>query len=1114
MRATTKDRGELANALTRMDEASVCTIHSFCQQMLQEHAFESGEAFEASFEFDEQQMLETIVEDFWRRRFYGESPAFVEVVNALWTTPRGLLDQVRACVSVPNSEIRPSLDPQSLTRSRDQFLGSLRQLPRRWAEQRAEVCEILTNHKGLRRTQDTYKEPERVAELIGVMDALAEGDFQDYRLPVGFDYFTRAEITKKPLKKHAPPEHPFFDYCQELAERSQALCGDIRILVLREAVDYLQAELQRRKRDLNVLSYDDLLTRLHSALSEDRTGALKTAIRRRFPVALIDEFQDTDPLQYEIFRGLYTGCKGLGLFMIGDPKQAIYSFRGADVFTYIGARRATPDRFTLSRNWRSAEGLVRGINAVFEGSRGRAFVFDEDIPFTGAVAAGKADAAPLTIDGRQPEALQVWCLDKGSARFLNKKTAVASLLPACAAEISRLIALGSAGRARIGAAPLKAEDIAVLVRSRYEAEEVQTELRRLRIASVFISQESVYATEEALELIQVLRAMAEPGDEARLRGALCTRMLGLNAEDLFRMQHDEEEWEQCLQRFQGYRDIWLKRGFMAMFQHLLVEAGVIERVLGASDGERRMTNLRHLGELLQAASQVHPGIEELLKWLTRAMRLADGNNEDQQLRLETDEKLVKVVTVHKSKGLQYPIVFLPFAWTGRRMLQPRPPLAYHEQGGTGRVIDLGTDQLAQAHRLAETERLAEDVRLLYVALTRAEHLCYLPFAPVSFKHNGKRSGLPDSALGWLLYQDAAAGNGDVEQLAETVLEMDDDGLQRPWRQLAETSAGSLLVTPVPTEPGNTLTPEPLDTARAGAARTFAGPVPVTWEVTSYSRLSAGRHFLPPAVDLDLLGESERDDDASHPRGDHEPRSVFSFPRGREAGNLIHGLMERLDFPSADGEALAAEVDRQLQHYGFEREWQSVVETLVGKILDTRLGDENGFCLRDVQATKRLIELEFHFRVDSLEAGPLNQFLRDYWRAGAPPAPLDFDRVQGFMTGFIDLIVEQRGRYYVIDYKSNHLGNRPSDYGRDALARAMLEHRYDLQYLIYVVALHRYLRYRVPDYDYDSHFGGVFYLFVRGMEGASGSRNGVFRDRPASLALEALDNLLLNQDEEI
>jgi exodeoxyribonuclease V beta subunit len=191
----------------------------------------------------------------------------------------------------------------------------------------------------------------------------------------------------------------------------------------------------------------------------------------------------------------------------------------------------------------------------------------------------------------------------------------------------------------------------------------------------------------------------------------------------------------------------------------------------------------------------------------------------------------------------------------------------------------------------------------------------------------------------------------------------------------------------------------------------------------------------------------------------------------------------------------------------------VVETLVGKILDTRLGDENGFCLRDVRATNRLIELEFHFRVDSLEAGPLNRFLRDYWGAGAPPAPLDFDRVKGFMTGFIDLIVEQSGRYYVIDYKSNHLGNSASDYGCDALARAMLEHRYDLQYLIYVVALHRYLRYRVPDYDYDSHFGGVFYLFVRGMEGASDSQNGVFRDRPARLALEALDSLLLNRDEE-
>ena len=1104
---------ELANALTRMDEASVCTIHSFCQQMLQEHAFESGEPFEASFEFDEQQMLETVIEDFWRQRFYGESAAFTEVVNDLWATPRELLAQVRDCTRIPDSEIRPALAPQELEQARGRFLSSLGQLPGRWAEHRAQVCEILRNHKGLRRTQQRYK-PEQVEELIDRMDELARQDYQGYLLPAAFAHFTRDGIMHDPLKKHAPPEHPFFDYCQELSDSSRAQCRGIRIGVLREAIEYLHRELRRRKRDLNALSYDDLLTRLQAALDRDRTGSLKAAIRRRYPIALIDEFQDTDPLQYRIFRCLYEGRKGLGLFMIGDPKQAIYSFRGADVFTYIEARRATARRFSLSRNWRSAQGLVRAVNAIFQGSGGRSFVYERDIPFIPAEAAGKADAAPLTIDGRRPGALQVWYLDKGGGKALARNAATAAILPACAAEISRLISLGSSGRAQIGDSPLRAEDIAVLVRSRYEAEEVQAELRGLRIASVFISQESVYASEEALELIRVLRALAEPGDEARLRGALCTRMLGLTAEDLLRMQGGEDEWERWLQRFEGYRDIWLKRGFMAMFQRLLMEAGVVDRILASANGERRMTNLRHLGELLQEAGQIHPGIEELLQWLIRSIRLADGNNEDQQLRLETDEQLVKVVTIHKSKGLQYPVVFLPFAWTGRRKLQASPPLAYHEQGGTRRIVDLGTERLAEAHRLAETERLAEDVRLLYVALTRAQHLCYLPFAPVSSNRGGNtRTGLPESGLGWLLYQDETAPKENVEELAERVSQMDDDALQRPWHALAETGAGALLVTPVPAEPGDILTPASAARPRPGAARVFTGPMADTWKLTSYSRLSAGRHYLPQAADLDLLGESETGGDRDRPGDDGEQRSVFSFPRGREAGNLIHGLMERLDFPAARGAALAAEVERQLQRYGFESAWQGVIETLVGRILDTPLGDQNGFRLREVPAARRLTELEFHFRIDALEADALNRFLLDYRTVDEPPLPLEFDPVKGYMAGFIDLVVEQDGRYYVIDYKSNHLGNHASDYGADALAKAMLEHRYDLQYLIYLVALHRYLRCRLPGYDYDRHFGGVFYLFVRGMEGAAGSRNGVYRDRPARTILEALDALFLNGSEE-
>lgn len=1081
----------LRDQLTLMDQAAIFTIHGFCKRMLQEHAFASGALFDMEFITSQGELLKGIIEDFWRRGFYGMDEKRASWIMKQWSMPHELLGNISGYLNKGELAILPHLPAgweEGLERS---FMEAFSLCRDAWQTGREDIQEILYQDQGLSRAEKTYRK-DRVDGAVAAWEVFLEHPHMP-DLPPLFELFTSGKLATSLKKNAVTPVHVFFDHGQTLKDVSERWQRQLRIQVLADAMEFCRRELVRRKHLQNVMSFDDLLSMLHDALHKPSGDALANGIGRQYPVALIDEFQDTDALQYAIFRRIYHGRDGCGLFLIGDPKQAIYSFRGADIFAYMRARHdaGKADRYTLKTNWRSTTPMVAAVNAVFDVDHAP-FIYDEDIPFHRAHASGRADRDVLRIDGRQLPALCVWNLPLSDENQyqggIKKEWARKELARACASEIAMLLDKGTCGAALMGETPLVARDIAVLVRNGAQASLVQEALREVSIASAVISRESIFATGEADELGAVLAAVAEPGSERLIRAALCTELLGIRGNDLDAMSSDEIRWEQRLQQFHSYNDLWRQHGFMLMFHSVLHEQGIPRRLLAQADGDRRLTNLLQLGELLQAASQGQHGMEGLLHWFREQRSSSDGNDEEQQLRLESDEALVKIVTIHKSKGLEYPVVFLPYLWDARP-LKSGEPLLFHD--GQGRqLLDLGSDDYPDHSSAAAREILAEELRLLYVALTRAKYRCVIGW--------GKMKDAEHSGLAYLLYPPRHPGE------PSSMSGMDGMAVRAPLERLALQHPEAIEIVAAPSGADHTDMPEKIENDEL-SARIFSGHIERDWHISSYTSLASGR-----------LQIHDADHDEGPVSGGTEkevPAGIFAFPRGAQAGSFLHAVFERLDFPRARGAVLTAEISRQLMRHGYDQEWLPVLESMVGHVLDARLDDNNTLRLRDIERSGKRVEMEFHYPLAPLAAERLEGLLHEFAVYESDTPALNFKPTRGMMTGFIDLVIEHRGRFYIVDYKSNHLGDRPEDYALAHLERAMIEHRYDLQYLIYSVALHRYLARRIHDYDYERHFGGVYYLFVRGICAQGDQRHGIHHARPARQLIESLDRLFSGRLEE-
>ena len=1061
----------LLAAERQMDEAGIFTIHGFCQRMLNLNAFESGMLFEQQLIEDEQPLRRRAAADFWRRHCYPLPLPVARVVRQLWRGPDQLLHELSPWLGgeAPKLKSAPAED-ETIIQRHETIIAQIDAIKQAWLSA-GNLFDVIDASGVDRRSYNSKHLPN----WLNKVTQWAQSETLDYDVVKELERFGQRVLVEK-TKKGQPPLHSVFEQIDDFLLQPRSL----KDLIIARALDEIRSITRNEKRQHAQMGFDDLLGRFDAALHRPGGELLAATVRQRFPVALIDEFQDTDPQQYRIFRTLYIGQPDSALLLIGDPKQAIYAFRGADIFTYMQARAEVSAHYTLETNWRSSPAMVNSVNQLFQ-RQPNPFVFS-DIPFVNVNPAAPNQALSFSVDGVEQPALKFW-LQPGEG--VGTSDYQQYMAQQCASEISRWLSAGQKGQALIGRTPnqkpVQASDITVLVRSRGEAAMIREALRRLDIPSVYLSnRDSVFTTPEAREMLLLLQAVLAPEQERVLRSALAGSLFGMDALTLDALSRDERAWDELVDEFDRYRQRWLKRGVLPMLRDLMFRRQIAENLLASDNGERRLTDLLHLGELLQEASVSLDSEHALVRWLAQQITQPDVQVANQQLRLESDRHLVQIVTIHKSKGLQYPLVWLPFAASYREAENG----IYHDRQTFEAFLDL--QQSDDSISLAEEERLAEDLRLLYVALTRSIYHCSVGIAPL-IKGNRKKEGNSDlhhSALGYLIQQGEAA---DAAGLRQLLTEM-------------QSEHTALVDTPFTDE--QLWQPE-TETVPELSSLILQRSVRDDWRVTSYSGLQQhGRAValdLLPRLDVDAVGEAEEQ---------LQPQlTPHTFPRGASPGTFLHSLFENLDFTVPLDENWLAD---SLSQQGLEPEWLPVMTDWMQRILATPL-NESGVSLNQLSPADCRTELEFYLPISRLlTADDLDQVVRkDPLSVDCPP--LDFYQVRGMLKGFIDLVFCWQGKYYLLDYKSNWLGEDGSAYTREAMAQAMQSHRYDLQYQLYSLALHRYLRQRLAGYDYEQHFGGVIYLFLRGLDGTAES-NGIFSTRPQAEFISELDQLFAGDKE--
>jgi exodeoxyribonuclease V beta subunit len=1104
----------LAMAAQSMDDAAVHTIDAWCQRMLREHAFDSGSLFDEALVADEQALRVEAVQDYWRQQCYPLTREALTQVLGVWRGIDALTTDMQALLSqdIPAEAGQGTL-AEVLTHAAQARSNALTQLKQGWAQRAQRMRDWLDGQTSGGKLQwDGRKlSPKNYGRWLDALLVWAERDDGNDQPDLGAGW---QRLTPDGLWQARTAAAPPLVLPPEFAEFAAlpaaiAQVPKIAVAVRLHAAVRVKQRLAQLKQASGTFGFADMLHRLHLALQGQSGERLRARLLAQYPAILIDEFQDTSPVQYQIFDRIYqtqANDRQSALLLIGDPKQSIYGFRGADIHSYLQARRATSGRhYVLETNFRSTAPLVSVVNHWFAQAdmarQAGAFMYrrgaDDPLPFVRVKAQGRRETL-LNAQGSVPAMTLVHDLQLRTAAGMRQLFAAH-----CAEQIVTWLNDPQAGFQSMdggdGAAetfaPLRPADIAVLVRTGKEAAAVRHELDRRGVASVYLSdKDSVFDSDEARDLVHWLRAVAMPQDLRLVRAALATRTIALSLDELARLAGDEQAFDDRCEQLRQLRTVWQLQGVLAMLRQTLHQLGLAARWLAMPGGERKLTNYLHLAELLQTASSTLDGEQALIRWLAGEMGQGGARNDEQVVRLESDADLVKVITIHKSKGLEYPVVCLPFAASFRekdKRLTRFVTLA-DEQGARQLLLDVSAPALV----LADQDRLREDLRLLYVALTRARHALWLGFSALK-TGNSPACITHKSAAGYLLGGtepiEAADWLTPLVQLAAGCAELRLQPLaaEVACSQLVRSSADAML--PV----------------RAAYSAQFERD----WRIGSFSRLA--RDLSPTLVGsaLSPLQVMRPADDEEEPANAATPVAApaaasplpwHSFARGAEAGNFLHDQLEWLageQFALAQREPLAARLRQHCRRAGRAAQAEAVVAWL-SQVVQTVLPGP-GVALSGLHQV--LPEMEFWLPARALLSREIDALCCTHLLPGVARPSLAERELRGMLMGFADLVFEHGGRYWVLDYKSNHLGDQDAAYDAAALAQAMATHRYDVQGALYMLALHRLLKARLgSSYQPEQQLGGAVYLFLRGVQGPE---RGVCLLPPSLPLLQALDAML-------
>ena len=1067
----------LQAALLVIDEASIYTIHGFCQHVLSTYAFDTGVNLHAELHTDNSEWLETATKD-WLRSIRTQREELSCLAEFGWHTPEGFLAVFASAINKPIAITCRT--EQSLLSETEQHQNDLQQHFSPIFEHN--LAHVLANQTTLYEQLVIHKKADtqhiREGEWQALLNWLQLAEPVMPEKPVdaimhGRRYSNNESVKAlmEPLKALKNDLKKALDKSRETLARQQAQQPALEIAY--QGIKHVQQAIAEYKQAFSILEFDDLVLNVAQAVSQSQT--LAEQLESNYPIALVDEFQDTDAAQYQMLSHIYQRPDVSCLMMIGDPKQAIYGFRGGDIFTYLAAGKEAQYRWHMDTNWRSTEAMIAAYNGLFAAAD-----FDFNIQYLSVNASSSAKVNQSLL--KDPLA------DRHALQFVSCDNAIENVSKAelrevqavwVANEISRLLQQGT-----IGSGAVESKDIAILVRSFTEAKVVSQALQQANITHVYLSnQQSVYSSAEAQQVLMVLNGIYHNADHKRMSAALTSPLLGFTQEDFQRLfvQQLDESWDAAGQFITTLRKLWLQSGVLALLQklideHLLLDASVLQGSI-----ERSVTNYQHLAELLQKQvdQQGMHKPDVLLSWLNEQLISTGSGAEDAIQRLEKDENAVQIVTQHKSKGLEYPIVFIPFASDykdpSKQGRSASIVCQYYDEQNASLVQQLGDSLPVHKQMIREGE--AEAMRLLYVAITRAMQRCYVLVA--QFENSSR------SAIGRCL---AVSENHNWLECIERFKQQHKDcGL---CLMHANTSVDDYQQ--------NTST---IDYAENKATQLIAPKQMKAnvsdWRLSSFSGLvsSSKQWHRARADENDATAEPSSVSQKSAQKSASDIR--FTFPKGAAPGNVLHDMLEHKDFSDThwadDNDIRIHSLDNQIDTAQVTAWLDDVLA------MPITLSAQQHCILNTLPIEATLREAEFYFPVNKLKIAQLQTLIRKF-RAqltkqfdlpsdSAPELALNGSQLAGMMHGFIDLIVMHNGQYYVADYKSNFMGTQLSDYQPKILVQNIMQHNYDVQAIIYSVALHRYLAKTIENYNLETHFGGAVYLYLRGMSAQNQSNEG-------------------------
>jgi len=1077
----------IRRAIHDFDEIQVHTIHGFCQKILKEEALLAGTPvdIELSRDNDHQRIA---AEGFWRRFIHDNSKTeeghyTIQKLHSIGKTPELFLKAISPLLKPGEFEIEA---PENI--DVHDYLGRVielrKELKRVWGEDKTAIISELENND-LSRFSSGLK--NRIINMGHFLNDPHYGtDVPPYFEKFTAKYMSEADVTKSGNRR---PAHTFFDLCDEYEHLMEDMCRVVPTIIT-EAADHIRKRIAELSRSSGIYSYDDLLNSLSDALNDEKRGnTLAGKLQRRYRFALVDEFQDTDPVQYNILQKMYQGNEvHSSLIMIGDPKQAIYGFRGADIYAYLKAvRDADSDSvYTLRRNFRSTSGLIDAVNRLFE-SKESPFLEDM-IEFYPSIP-GKDGVGLLKVLDNPVNPMQIiHCGDS-----TKKGDAEENVLSVTAAQIAELVQQGLNGDAIIDDRPVTGGDIAVLVSSHSTAENLKSRLRSYGVDAVTYTREKVFETDEARKMEMVMEAILDPSSRNTLENCFLTGFFGHDLKELQKHLLSDQGREHYRVLFTGLHEKWDKNGFYAAFRSLLYRHKCILNLTSFVNSERVITNLQQLAELCAIAERDHHlDAGALYRWF-KDKRTHAGDDDEEQLRLESDRNLVKISTIHNSKGLQFPIVFCPDLMIGREYSRSNNKIkSLHKDGKLILNIETCSSEAGDHARLESwNESVAEEVRKTYVALTRAMNHCRVLWSSTD---NSVNSGLGSLLIGTQDYNEIRSNkykfNKDHDHNVYFAGRFRDIASAEPDLIKFITSDSLSLFT-------GRVTADETDISLR--VKSWDGPdiIPDDRRLQSFSSLfhhDASR-VAEPDYDQWLDSYIDRRDPLEVGTA---KKSVFTFPRGAAAGTLIHKLFEHPEFDFTAEKQTGDFIPELLENYGFNPDWSDVLTQMMN---DVCRADYSGFDLNGVSAADLVKEMEFHMPVRNIDIVDLLKIIRqgEEVESGAQYAQ------KAYLTGFIDLVIRQNGKYYILDYKSNYLGDSVEDYNGAALEKSIRDSGYDVQYHLYIVALIRILRKTIPDFSYDRDFGGALYLYVRGMR--EGQNGGIWFDKPDEQVITRLEKAM-------